>query len=287
VASQLLNRTVGHLFFQKDQTVASLSRVSTTLGAAVAALTLGLATPLSAQVVVGGYPYPAYRYAAPDAAMKFDVKPKDTMVYIDGFYAGIVDDFDGAFQRLRTSPGPHQLTLYLDGYRTYSERVYLSVDNTLKLKHRMERLAPGEVSERPAPPPPPPPQYQPGQGAPNQGAPLPVPPGRRGRGPNYPPVPPDNPNGGPGAPPQIGQRGPLDPNARGTLSLALEPGDAEVLVDGSPWRGSASGDRLSIELPEGRHNIQIRKPGYVGYLTDIQIRNGQTTNLDVKLKTQP
>jgi hypothetical protein len=60
-----------------------------------------------------------------------------------------------------------------------------------------------------------------------------------------------------------------------------------VLVDGSPWRGSASGDRLSLELPEGRHNIQIRKPGYVGYLTDIQIRNGQTTNLEVKLKAQP
>jgi hypothetical protein len=270
--------------FSEGSTVASLSRVSTTIGAAVAALTLGFTTPLFAQVVVGGYPYPAYRYAAPDAAMKFDVKPKETMVYLDGFYAGIVDDFDGAFQRLRTSPGGHQVTLYLDGYRTYSERVYLSVDNTLKVRHRMERLAAGEVSERP-PAPPPPPQYQPAQAPAGQGAPLPRP--RRGGGPVYPPAPPDNPNGGPGAPPPVAQRGPFDPNARGTLSLSLEPGDAEVLVDGSPWRGSASGDRLSIELPEGRHNIQIRKPGYVGYLTDIQIRNGQTTNLDVKLKTQP
>jgi hypothetical protein len=256
--------------------------VSTTIGAAVAALTFGFTTPLFAQVVVGGYPYPAYRYAAPDAAVKFDVKPKDTTVYVDGFYAGIVDDFDGAFQRLRTSPGAHQLTLYLDGYRTYNERVYLSVDNTLKLKHRMERLAPGEVSERP-PAPPPPPQYQ-SQAPPDQGAPLPR--GRRGRGPNYPAYPPANPNGGPGAPPP-GQPGGLDSNTRGTLSLSLEPVDAEVLVDGSPWRGSASGDHLSIDLPEGRHNIQIRKPGYVGYLTDIQIRNGQTTNLDVKLKSQP
>src|SRR5215475_12291150 len=187
----------GSSLFPEGSTVASLSRVSTTIGAAVAALTFGFTTPLFAQVVVGGYPYPAYRYAAPDAAMKFDVKPKDTMVYVDGFYAGIVDDFDGAFQRLRTSPGPHQLTLYLDGYRTYSERVYLSPDNTLKLKHRMERLAPGEVSERP-PAPPPPPQYQSGQAPlPDQGGPLPR--GRRGRGPTYPPYPPDNSNGAPGA----------------------------------------------------------------------------------------
>jgi len=40
-------------------------------------------------------------------------------------------------------------------------------------------------------------------------------------------------------------------------------------------------------LSAGRHNIQIRKPGYVGYLTDVQIRRGDTTNLDVTLKTQP
>jgi hypothetical protein len=248
---------------------------------------LGLTTPASAQVVVGGYPYPGYRYAAPDAAVRFDVKPKDTMVYVDGFYAGIVDDFDGAFQRLRTSPGGHELTLYLDGYRTYSEHVYLSPDNTLKLKHRMEKLSAGEVAEHP-PAPQPPPQYQPGQPGPNQGG---VPPrgpvGRRGRAPGYPPYPPDNPNGGAGAPPPDAQRGPVDPNAHGTLSLSLEPGDAEVLVDGSPWRGPASGDHLTLDLSEGRHNIQIRKPGFVGYLTDVQVRRGQTTNLEVKLKPQP
>ena len=270
----------------------SHTRVSTTFGAAIAtaaAITFGVAAPLSAQVVVGGgYPYPAYRYAAADAAMKFDVKPKETMVYLDGYYAGIVDDFDGAFQRLRTAPGGHQVTLYLEGYRTYAEQVYLSPDNTFKLKHRMEKLVPGEVAEHP-PAPQPPPQYQPGQPGqpgPNQGAPLPRGPvGRRGGAP-YPPYPPgaNGPNGAPGVPPLPG---PVDPNAHGTLSLALDPVDAEVLVDGSPWRGAASGDHLTLDLTEGRHNIQIRKPGFVGYLTDVQIRRGQTTNLEVKLKPQP
>src|SRR5207248_343025 len=110
------------------------------------------------------------------------VKPKEAMVYLDGYYAGIVDDFDGAFQRLRTSPGGHELTLYLDGFRTYSERVYLGADNTFKLRHRMEKLAGGEVAERP--PAPQPPQYQPGEAGPGQGAPggqfPPGPGGRRG-----------------------------------------------------------------------------------------------------------
>lgn len=270
--------------------MASVTRVGTTIGAA-AALTLALASTSSAQIIVPGYPYPAYRYAARDAAVRFDVKPKETMVYIDGYYAGIVDDFDGAFQRLRTAPGGHELTLYLEGYRTYSERIYLAADNTFKLRHRMEKLSGGEVSERP-PAPQPPPQYQPGQPGPDQGE-LPPrgPVGRRGpRGPGFPPNGPDNFPGGsgaPGAPPPDGRQGPADANARGTLSLSLQPNDAELLVDGSPWRGSTGSDRLTIDLSEGRHNIQIRKPGYVGYLTDVQIRRGETTNLDVRLKSQP
>jgi hypothetical protein len=285
VASQLLNQECEQLLFPKDQTVASLTRVSTTFGAVIATAVVITFAPLSAQVVVGGgYPYPAYRYAAPDAAMRFDVKPKETAVYLDGYYAGIVDDFDGAFQRLRTAPGGHLVTLYLEGYRTYSEQVYLGADNTFKLRHRMERLGAGDIAERP-PAPQPPPQYQPGQPPPDQGG---VPPrgpvGRRGRPPGY-PYPPDNPNGARGGPP--GQAAGLDPNAHGTLSLALDPVDAELLVDGSPWRGTPSGGHLTIDLPVGRHNIQIRKPGFVGYLTDVQIRQDQSTNLDVKLKPQP
>jgi hypothetical protein len=139
----------------------------------------------------------------------------------------------------------------------------------------MEKLAAGEASERP-PVPPPPPQFE-GQGLP-QGAPLPGRYGRRGGPPpNYPP-----PQGAPqppqGAAPNEGERG--------TLALSIQPNDAEVLVDGTPWRGQNQ-DRMVIELSEGRHNIQIRRSGFVGYLTDVQIHRGDTTNLDVRLKTQP
>jgi hypothetical protein len=242
-------------------------------------LTLALSSLSAAQVIVGGYPYPAYRYAARDSAVRFDVKPHETAVYLDGFYAGVVDDFDAWYQRLYTAPGGHEITLYLAGYRTYTERVYLSPDNTFKLHHRMEKLLPGETSERP-PVPPPPPQFE-GQGpGPQQGAPLPGRFGRRGGPPNYPPPPPQ------GAPQPPQGAAPPSEGGRGTLSLSVQPNDAEVLVDGAAWRGQGQ-DRLLIELSEGRHNIQIRKTGFVGYLTDVQIRRGDTTNLDVRLKTQP
>jgi len=269
--------------------VASLSR---TLGVA-AVLTLSFSAASSAQVIVPGYPY-GYRYAQPDAAVKFDVKPKEAAVYVDGYYAGLVDDYDGAFQRLRTAPGGHEITLFLEGYRTYSEKVYLAADNTFKMKHRLEKLAGGDVAERP-PAPAPQPQYQPG---PNDEGPQTRGPIRRGQGRPFPPYPPNGPrnapyppDGGPGNPPPPGpgaqDGGPRDSNSRGTLALTLQPADAEILVDGNPWQHDPATDRLTIDLSEGRHNIQIRKAGFVGYLTDVQIRRGDTTTLEVRLKTQP
>jgi len=260
---------------------------------AVIALTIGISTTAFAQIIVPPYPY-GYRYAAPDASVRFDVKPKDAAVYIDGYYAGLVDDYDGAFQRLRTAAGGHEITLFLEGYRTYSEQVYLSADNTFKLRHRMERLAAGQVAERP-PAPKPPPQYQPGQ--PGQGQPFPgeagQPPQPRGpfgrRGPRPSGFPPSGPDNAPPPPPGApgGPGGQVDAsNGRGTLSLSLEPADADVLVDGTPWQSDGQA-RLTIDLAEGRHSLQIRKAGYIGYLTDVQIRPGETTNIDVQLKTQP
>jgi hypothetical protein len=97
-----------------------------------------------------GYPYWAYPYEAypltPTSAVKTEVTPKQTEVYVDGYYAGVADDFDGAFKRLHTSPGGHNVTLRLDGYRTVTESIYVRPDSTYKLIDTMEKLAPGEVS---------------------------------------------------------------------------------------------------------------------------------------------
>ena len=65
----------------------------------------------------------------------------------------------------------------------------------------------------------------------------------------------------------------------------MQPADAEVLVDGQSWQRSGA-DRVTIDLSEGNHNVQVRKNGYVGYLTDVEIRPGETATLDVNLRTQ-
>ena len=54
------------------------------------------------------------------------MSPKEAELYMDGYYAGIVDDFDGVFQRLSIEPGEHEVTLYRDGFRTVHQRVYLT-----------------------------------------------------------------------------------------------------------------------------------------------------------------
>ena len=110
----------------------------------------------------GGYPYAAYGpygpygYGRPydtSGSARIQVTPKDAAVYVDGYRAGRVDDFDGTFQRLNLRPGPHEITLYLPGYRTLSERVYIGEGSTMKLKQSLEKLAPGETSTPPPAPP--------------------------------------------------------------------------------------------------------------------------------------
>ena len=228
------------------------------------------------------YPYPYPYYSDPGTSLRLEVKPKEAEVYVDGFYAGIVDDFDGTFQRLHVPPGEHEITLYLDGYRTVKQQLRLSADKTLKVKYTMEKLGPGELPEpRPTPPPPPPdqgqyatqpPQYQ--QMPPNE------PPIRRG---TPRPMPPNAP------PPNTVQVQPGAPRMAegyGTIAIRVQPVDADIMIDGQVWRGPGDRDRMLVDVAEGRHAIEIRKSGYRTYVTEIDVRSGETTPINVSLRGQ-
>jgi hypothetical protein len=239
------------------------------------------------------YPYPMRPYGygygryEPEASVRVEVKPREAEVFVDGYYAGIVDDFDGAFQRLHVEPGEHEIELWLDGYRTVRQKVYLARDKTFRVKYDMERLAAGQ-----APEPKPQPINPPEAGNQPRGPQQPMQP--MGRGPvtrRVPPPPPDDPRGpddrrGPDAP----RRGPDGPRGNqgnasyGTVAIKVQPGDAEVSIDGEPWRGPGGQDRLTVEVSEGSHTVEIRKSGYRTYVTQIDVRRGQTTPLNVSLR---
>lgn len=78
----------------------------------------------------------------PRGSVQTMVYPKQTEVFVDGYYVGITDDFDGS--KLRLDPGPHTITFYLPGHRSYEETVYVSDGTTIKIRHEMEPLEPGE-----------------------------------------------------------------------------------------------------------------------------------------------
>jgi len=69
----------------------------------------------------------------------------------------------------------------------------------------------------------------------------------------------------------------------GTLAIQVQPGDAEIQIDGERWDGSDGGSRLSVQLAEGAHRVEIRKSGYRTYTANVRVRRGQTEPLNVSL----
>ena len=41
--------------------------------------------------------------------------PPDARVFVDGYYAGVVDDYDGVFQHLNLEAGPHHIEIEEEG----------------------------------------------------------------------------------------------------------------------------------------------------------------------------
>ena len=226
-----------------------------TLLSALLALAALSTTPAAAQISIG-YPGPYGRGPYDlSASVRLEVSPKTTEVYVDGYYAGKVDEFDGAFQRLRAEPGEHEIELYLPGYRLHSEKVYLQPGNTFKVRHTMAPLAAGEPE--PVKP---------------QAAPRPRPPAGAG-GPQ-----------GTRDRPLRDQAGRDQPGADqpGAVTIRVQPGDASILIDGQRWDGNGD-ERVTVQLAPGSHTIEVRKPGYRGYLTEVRVEPGRTLPVNIAL----
>jgi hypothetical protein len=204
-----------------------------------------------------GY-YPVFDYRA---EVRIQATPRDAAVYVDGFYAGVVDDFDGAFQRLPLTPGGHRIELFLEGFRTVRKSLYLQPGSTIKMHDTLVPLAAGEKSQPPevAPPVPAPPD-----GTYNE---------PRGRAPrNAPPIV----RRGPGRP----ERG--DAEGFGTLVLHVQPREAEVSIDGQRWLTSGDGE-FEVQLPAGRHRIEVELQGFQRFSSEVDVRDDAPTPVNVSL----
>ena len=62
----------------------------------------------------GGYVVPGGGYRG-YGGIRIQGAPRNAEVYVDGAYAGVVDDYDGAFQRLDLEPGSHEIEIRTAG----------------------------------------------------------------------------------------------------------------------------------------------------------------------------
>jgi hypothetical protein len=194
------------------------------------------------------YPYPGPFAGGPYAmtSLRLRVKPPETQVYINGYFAGIVDDFDGVFQRLYLPPGNQELELYLPGYATFSQDLYLQPGMSRELVHQMVPLGPGETSRPP----------RPARAARERLAPSAA----------------------------AGSDRPASPF--GVLYLQVEPADAQVLIDGEIWLRTEQQRALVVHIPKGRHALEVRKDGYTPFRTQIELSEGSVTRLGVTLQPE-
>lgn len=99
---------------------------------------------------VNPYVYPAYGYGYapygygyggysghPYGGLRIDLPQHDAEVYVDGYFAGTVDDFDGAFQQANLEAGPHRIEVRAPGFESLAFDVRVEPGRTITYRGSM------------------------------------------------------------------------------------------------------------------------------------------------------
>ena len=200
-----------------------------------------------------------YGYYRDSGSLRIIVDPEKTRVYVDGYYAGIADDFDGILQRLNVPPGRHEITLKLEGYRTQHFKVYVPVDDTIKIHYDMVRGSGEATSEEFAGVPA---DYARVEDMNDED-------GRRRDDDRY--------EGR-----ERGRDDSRDQGDTGSVRLQVNPQDASVYVDGE-FRGSGR-QSANLRLRPGRHRIEVVRPGFRTVEREVEVERGRSTDLQFELE---
>lgn len=71
--------------------------------------------------------------------LRLDVSPRHAQVFVDGYYAGVVDDFDGAFQALKLESGTHRIEIVAPGYETLTFDVRITPGQKIRYQGELRR----------------------------------------------------------------------------------------------------------------------------------------------------
>jgi hypothetical protein len=67
------------------------------------------------------------------------IKPREGEVYVDGYYVGLVDEFDGMFQKLHIEPGAHRIEVRAAGFDPLVFEVKISPEHTTTYQGEMKK----------------------------------------------------------------------------------------------------------------------------------------------------
>ena len=76
----------------------------------------------------------------PQGSLRLKIKPREGQVYVDGFFVGTVDDFDGTFQKLGIDSGGHRIEIKAPGHETISFEVLITPNETVTYKGELPRV---------------------------------------------------------------------------------------------------------------------------------------------------
>ena len=200
------------------------------------------------------YPYPAPWYVESGASgsgeVRLDVSQKDATVYVDGFYVGVVDDFNGIFHHLKLTAGPQRIEIRKPGYETLVLDVNAQPNQTITYRDVMQPAA-ADVNNTASP------------------ATAAAPPAA------------DTTRPMPGAPlPR------MVVGAPGEVLFEVSPKEAQVYVDGF-YVGTIdnfNGRSQRLTLPPGPHHLVMRATGYEDLEVDMNIQPRQTMTYRGDLK---
>ena len=69
----------------------------------------------------------------------------------------------------------------------------------------------------------------------------------------------------------------------GRLVVRAQPPNSEIWIDGELWGSLAGLAEITIHLAAGTHEVEVRSEGYQGFRTTVEIRESESTPLNVHL----
>ncbi len=78
--------------------------------------------------------YGGYGYGDDSGGLRLKVTPDNSEVYVDGYFAGTVDQFNSWYQKLSLQPGAHKIELRAEGFQTAIFDVNIRTGETITYK---------------------------------------------------------------------------------------------------------------------------------------------------------